>query len=112
MAHNIRSLRIFFKEFTPEEQDLTALSKLESLELNCLSMPTKPYSEFSSREMLVKFFNAQQVDVVIKLTKHNVEMAKIVERFNFQLFLTFLIQTQVILTSAISSSKLQAVLVF
>ena len=62
------------------------MSKLESLELNCLSMPTKPYSEFSSREMLVKFFNPQQVDVVIKLTKHNVEMAKIVERFNFQLF--------------------------
>lgn len=49
-------------------------------------MPTKPYSEFSSREMLVKFFKPQIVDVTIKLTKHNVEMSKIVERFNYQLF--------------------------
>ena len=49
-------------------------------------MPNKQYSEFSSREMMVKFHTPQNVDIVIRLTKHNVEMARIVERFNFQLF--------------------------
>ena len=62
---------------------MTLLTKLESLELNCLSIPQKTYSEFNSREMLVKFHNPSEVAVTIKLTKHSVEMSKLVERFNY-----------------------------
>ena len=77
MVANLQHLQVFFREFTQDDQDLSSLKKLQTLELNCLGgvVGQEKYITFENRELLFTFSNEVEVDVMVKLNHFNVEMS-------------------------------------
>lgn len=81
MVDNLITLKVFFKEFTYEVQDLHKLEQLQNLEINCLSDSTK-YFKLTERQFKLQFFDSKKINFVLKMTNFNLEMNNIFEKFN------------------------------